>query len=263
VSSLSDGPSSSVFRMRSSGGPKTRRQRGRIAWVPVHVRVGRSLAVSVAPDEPESIHEVVPGFIARRGTCGHELGDEGTIGASGVEKRQGLGKLAGLHRLVSYIVPIEALTEEPADERDLVQCRALRCGRIQTEFVHRPLSRSARISRHGLVGAAASPARTCSARACMRRRPSGSRAESQADIHQRCTKSFSTPRSRFTLTSSSTALSPASNASRSWRTTKAARMVRRLLAGPGALRGGSRAAARSSWPPLLVVEFTELRCDAR
>jgi hypothetical protein len=40
-------------------------------------------------------------------------------------------------------------------------------------------------------------------------------------------------------------------------------MVRRLLAGPGALRGGSRAAARSSWPPLLVVEFTELRCDAR
>src|SRR3569833_1358067 len=114
---------------------------------------------------------------------------------------------------------------------------SLAIGSRLSRYTYRPLLRSARISRHGLPAVTVSSVAICAARACIRRRPSGSCAESQAEIHQRCTKSFSTPRARFTRTSSSTALSPASKASRSWGTTRAARMARRLLAGSGAPPG--------------------------
>jgi hypothetical protein len=60
------------------------------------------------------------GFVARRSPSGHELADEGAIDSGGLENRERLAEFTGLHRLVSYVVPVEALTEKPAADRKLV-----------------------------------------------------------------------------------------------------------------------------------------------
>ena len=69
--------------------------------------------------EGEGVHvEVVAGFLAEGRPGGRELVDEGALDPRGVEGREGLGELAGLHGLVSYAVPIETLANDPADERE-------------------------------------------------------------------------------------------------------------------------------------------------
>jgi hypothetical protein len=68
-----------------------------------------------------------------------------------------------------------------------IECRSI--GQIDADrsgvsrYTYRPFSRSEGSSRHDLPLGVVSPAAMRSARVCISRRPSGSRVESQAEIH--------------------------------------------------------------------------------
>src|ERR1700735_3505074 len=84
-----------------------------LVGLPVHVWGGRCSGVPVGLDEGEGVHvEVVARLLAERRAGGHELGDERTVDARGVEGREGLGELAGLHGLVSHVLALETLADE-------------------------------------------------------------------------------------------------------------------------------------------------------